>query len=227
MMETPTRSRKWIICGLILGWLSTFLLLAVVFKGRQWLTAAENNALAARDTISYLSNADSTKTASIRAYELSDRQMRRTLFERDATIARFAKVTAATRITAVARLDSAKARFDTPLLTPAVEAQLSQPIVRTGTIGKDWFSSQYIVDNTGISLGAVTGTVSVTTVTGFKRKWIFGRLYAATDVTPTSPNVTITTITSATVPVPASWTGRVAGFLAGVATGWAVNQTSK
>ncbi|HMI07108.1 MAG TPA: hypothetical protein VK528_06160, partial [Flavobacterium sp.] len=135
---------------------------------------------------------------------------------------RFSKVTSITTIKAQAKLDSAIAVFDTPIvLRPAQsDSTKTESFERVGTVWEDWFCANYRIDNKGIILTQVTGDISVTTVTGFKRKWFLGKTTAVTDVTPTSKNVTVLQIQSTEVIVPRTWWKEIASFAIGAYAGY-------
>lgn len=187
------------------------LLLYVCFNYRGKYLVAENNRKSGAQTITQLQNADGTKTATITAQQMTIAQLKTTVLEGNASlkeqIKRFAKVTSVTRATAVARIDTVRAKFDQPIVGEfkAADSTTTTTFSRSGTIWQDWFRANYAVDQEQLQLTDLQATISTTTITGFKRKWFWGKQTATTDVTPTDKNVTITQVVSTSVVVPVRW----------------------
>ena len=190
--------------GYAVNFLIIGILLFLIFNYRgKWIVSQENTKAAAA-SIKQLENKNGTLTASVQAHEKTREQMEAENSDLKEQTSRFSKVSNVTRIRAVAKIDTAEAIFEMPIVAEFTNLDSTKTVTfsRSGTIYKDWFCSNYSIDNNGLKLIDIEGDISVTTITGFKRKWFLGRQTATTDVTPTSKNVMVTQVVSTNIIVP-------------------------
>ena len=171
------------------------------YSYRQQQAAERLKANAAGDwmIIESLKNENGTLTASVATQSLTIKEWKEKYIKNDAALKevtkRFSKIKSVTTVVTKATIDTIDVQFDKPIET-------NNGFVRSGDLSKDWLTANYKVNEKGFQLSGVLGTIGVTTVTGFKKNWFFGKQTAMTDVTPTIPNVTIVQMTSTDIVVP-------------------------
>ena len=178
-----------------INWLAITLLVVVAILAfslfEQCETAARQQTAANVNQyeIKLLKNKNNTLTASVETYQLTEKDWKNSDAKKDKELMqltnRFSKLSSITTVTAKATIDSVAVVFDKPI------APVENGFQRSGDLSKDWLTANYKVNEKGFQLSDVQGTIAVTTITGFKKSWFWGKQSAMTDVTPALPNVTI------------------------------------
>jgi len=204
-METTKRNINWPAIALLI--VIAFLCF-VVFQSRENETRLQSNSKIDQQQIKTLKNANGTLTASVVAEQLTASEWKIEYAVKDKllqeTTKRFAKLSSITTAVAKAKIDSVNVVFDQPIVceTTNPDGTKSNGFQRSGDLQKDWFSTNYKVNQNGLQFTNLTATIETTTITGFKRKWFFGKQTAATDVTPSMPGITIVQVQSTEIVVP-------------------------
>ena len=199
-------TRKNIIYG-------TLLLLFVFFsihqcKGR---LAAEKRSLsnlkALTDTVSYYNNAIGTKTAKVASLQLTNKELKPSLTETEKKLVKpFHKVNSV--VTAGVKVDIpvAPIAFDKPIIPNGNPCDsLYGNFERSGAVFNKNYEFGYKVTNDTLYVEPFSTSSDITVVTGFQRKWFWGRSTLVTEVTPTNPTWTITAVSGKTVVEPVKW----------------------
>lgn len=161
---------------------------------------AAANYTALTDTVTYYSNRLGTNTASIKAIQLNESQLKQIIFSKDnelATLAKhFSEVKTVVKYVQTVKLDTINVVFKDTV--PCVFS-------RKGALDTAWYSLKYESNNKGFSIDSLTIPSQTTIITGLKQKWFLGRQTLTTDITNANPNIRITGIQSVQVNVPVPW----------------------
>lgn len=161
---------------------------------------AGSNFIALTDTVTYFTNALGTQSASIKTLQLKESQLKNTILAKDKELAtltkQFSKVKTIVKHTQVVKLDTINILFkDTVPCT----------FSREGTLKNKWYSLNYKGNNKGFAIDSLIITNQVTTIMGYKRKWLLGEETLVTDVINSNPYITTKTLQSIQIIVPVPW----------------------
>lgn len=179
------------------------LLIALLFFAQRCHVNSKNaNSafIALNDTIAYFKNSLGTQTTSIKTIQLQESQLKKVILDKDKELAllskQFAHIKTIIKYTQVTKYDTINVTF---------KDSLPSMFNRHGTVHNSWYYFKYRITNNGFSLDSLTIPNEAIIITGFKRKWLFGKEILVTDVTNTNPYITIKTMQSVHVAVPAPW----------------------
>ncbi len=177
------------------------LLVALVLSVSQCTQAKKrtlDNLTASQDSITYYKNRIGTVTASKHTLQLTNKELKRTIYKKDTTINKlrkeFSKVKTIVKTKTVVKVDTVLVAFDSIVPGPA--------FVRTGAHADKWFNFDYTINPEGFSLTNIKIPSEQVVITGFKRKWLLGRQTLTTDITYTNPYIYTAEVKTVEVVVP-------------------------
>ena len=140
-------------------------------------------------------------TATISALELSEKQLKETILQKNDSLKKlaseFSKIKYVTVVKEVIKIDSVKVPF---------EVQIPCEFERLGKYDTDsHFKFNYALNQSGFSIYDITIPNEQTIITGLKRKWVFGKQTLHTDITNTNPYIHTKEIQTIVVPVKVEW----------------------
>ena len=191
------------------------LLFASIQTCSQYKNTAEVNELALTDTVKYYKNTLGTQTASIRTLQVSNKQLKDLVTNKDADLKKlaseFSEVKSLVTYKTVTIIDSI------PII---YKDTIPFHFKRFGAIKNNWYSFAYKSNEKGIEIDSLRLWTTSTIITGYKRKWFLGAETLTTDITNSNPFISVTAITSAEVVVPVPWYKKwyvwlTAGIIAG------------
>lgn len=141
------------------------------------------------DTITYFTNSLNTKTASITTLQLQESQLKKAILDKDKELTTLAK-----KFSNVKNIVhySQEIKFDTIRIT--YKDIIPCLFERSGKVDSTWYSFAYKSNNKQFVIDSLTIPNRTIVITGFKRKWIFGKEILVTDVTNTNPYITVKTL---------------------------------
>ncbi|MXN91308.1 hypothetical protein GR160_08710 [Flavobacterium sp. Sd200] len=172
------------------------------------------NAITLTDTVTYLTNALGTKTATVSALQLEKSELKKLIMSKDAEVKAlaqsFSKIKAITKYSEVIKYDT---------ITVFFKDSLPCSFNRTGNIKTKWYAFSYKASQKSFIIDSLTMPNQAIIITGFKRKWFLGNEVLTTQVTHSNPYITVTGITSVEVALPQPWYKKWYVWLAGGITG--------
>ncbi|MCO6147536.1 DUF6549 family protein [Flavobacterium sp. NRK1] len=191
------------------------LLFASMHTCSQYKNTSAVNAVALKDTIKHYKNALGTQTASIGALQVSNKQLKNLLINKDADLKKlaseFSEVKSLITYKTVTVIDSI------PII---YKDSVPFNFKRSGEIKNNWYSLAYKSTEKGVQIDSLRLMTTSAIITGYKRKWFLGAETLTTDITNSNPFISVTAITSAEVIVPVPWYKKwyvwlTAGIIAG------------
>lgn len=159
-----------------------------------------DNAAAVVDTVTYFTNKLGTETASNKTLQVDKKQLQSLVLDKDNELAalakEFSKVHTIVKAETKMQIDTVKVAYETP--APC-------DFERTGKVLEKWYSFGYASTQNGFTVDNLNVPITLTAITGAKRKWFLGKETLTTDVTIDNPNVKVTGITAAELTVPVPW----------------------
>lgn len=175
-------------------------------SNKETANRSELNSKIDKDSISYYKNKIGTLTASVGTYQVTAGEFKEKFLQSDEQLkkvtASFSKLQQVVKYTAKARIDTIRIPFDQPIVYDTISKKEIPSFLRESSKVQDWVSFDWKVDNYGLTVSNLTGSIELTTVIGFKRKWFLGQQYATTEITPSAKNVTVVNLKSEEIVVP-------------------------
>ena len=166
-----------------------------------------SNLKALTDTVTYYNNEIGTQTAKVASLQLTNKEVKASLTETEKKLVKpFHKVNSV--VTAGVKVDIpvAPIAFDKPIIPKGTPCDsLYGKFERSGAVFNDNYEFGWKITNDSLYVEPFSTSSDITVVTGFQRKWFWGRLTLVTEVTPTNPTWTIQTVSGKTVVEPVKW----------------------
>lgn len=201
---------KTIKLNQVLPYIISVILLIVLLH--QCGQASENTSLATHnyealtDSVKHYKNALGTVTASKKTLQFDNSQLQKIVLDKDkelqALSKEFAKVKSLVKFESRIEFEPIAINFDIPV---DLSADSTGRFERSGAVFSDWYSLGYQVNNKGLTIEPFTTWTETTVITGFKKKWLLGKTYVATEITNSNPHIEINEIIAAEVVVPVPW----------------------
>jgi hypothetical protein len=167
-------------------------------SGRGKIAAANLNSMT--DTLKYYENSLGTITASKATMLVNNSQLKKIIEAKDKELLILTKQFS--RINTVVKADI-EFRTDTLKIPYAVEVPCN--FKRVGEIKNKWYGFNYNSDEKGFSIDSLIVPLSVSIITGKKRKWFLGKEIRATEITVDNPYVKVSDFIAAEVIVEVPW----------------------
>lgn len=184
----------------ILPWIIIIALISMLFKECESNTSLADNLKKQKSQTVYYKNELGTITASNKVLQLEKSQLEEYLIEQDDSLKKlaseFSKVKSIVKYRVKTKIDSVKVPF---------EVKVPCEFTRSGDYENEWFNLGYKVDQNGLTIEPFETWTDVTTITGFKKKWFWGKKTYTTDITASNPNITIENVKSFEEKVPVKW----------------------
>lgn len=199
MKINPLKLQKTI--AKVIPYLVIAVLLLLLNRKCQDYDRVENLYLSESSKVEMYKNKLGGMTATISALELSEKQLKETILQKNDSLKKLAsefnKVRYITVVKEVVRVDSVRVPF---------EVQIPCEFERLGKYDTDsHFKFNYTLNQTGFSIYDIEIPNEQTVITGLKRKWMFGKQTLHTDITNTNPYIHTKEIQTIVVPVKVEW----------------------
>lgn len=154
-----------------------------------------------KQTVELYKNKIGTLTATINASELSEKQLKELILQKNDSLKllakEFSKVQYVTIIKEVIKIDSVKVPFN---------VEIPCEFERLGKYDTDThFKFNYALNQTGLSLSDIEIPNKQTIITGTKRKWFLGKQTLHADITNSNPYIQTQEVQTIVVPVQTEW----------------------
>ncbi|MCZ8144857.1 DUF6549 family protein [Flavobacterium sp.] len=207
----------------IYGTLLVVLMLFSTFQCNGRLDAEKrslSNLNALIDTVKHYKNAIGTETAKVSSLQLTNKELKNSLSETEKKLVKpFHKVKSLVTSGVKVNVPVAPIAFDKPIIPDGLPCDsLKQNFERTGAVFNKNYEFGYRVTNDSLYIEPFSTSSEITVVTGFQRKWFWGRSTLVTEVTPTNRTWTVTSVTGKAVVEPIKWhqttlAKMIAGFI--------------
>jgi hypothetical protein len=206
---------KTIIWRNLAGLFLTVILCCLLFQQCSEKHRLQGNVTALTTENKIFKNQLGTETIQNARLLLTNDELKKYVIEKDEKIKTlskgFAKVNTILKTQTITQIDTIKIPFESPVPCR---------FFREGSIHKDWFSLDYKADSTGVVVENLKIPNEQIIITGFKRKWFFGKQTAITEVTNTNPLVKNVDLKSYETTVPKKWyESKILWLGAGLITG--------
>ncbi|MDV6169535.1 hypothetical protein R1T16_13955 [Flavobacterium sp. DG1-102-2] len=155
---------------------------------------AIENSIANKDTIRYYINQIGTTTASIKALQVTNTQMKKLVIQKDAELAllstHFFKTKSIIHYKSVLKIDTIAINY---------LDSIKYTFEKHGKIKDKWFRFNYTSDQKGFKVDSLFIPNQSTVITGIKRKWLLGRETIVTEISNSNPYMSIKDIKSVEV----------------------------
>lgn len=182
-------------------------LAAVLSKGCEENSRAENNYGALTDTIKYYENRLGTQSASIKTMQFTNAQLAETLLKKNDTLAQlakeFAKLRSVVTIGNKTKLPEIGFKLSEPVPQQPCDSIL--PYLRTGNVAEKWYRFNYEITQDSLKLVEFTIPNTISVITGVKRTWFLGKQTVNTDVTHSNPYMYTDNLRAAEVVITEPW----------------------
>lgn len=208
---------KTILWRNLFGLMGMLILAVLLFRQCEKTDSTADNLTAVQTENATFKNQLGTITTQNRTLQFTNKQLEDQVIDKDqklkALTKGYSKVTNITTIGTVAKIDTVEVPFEV-----AIPCSFS----RDGAVAEEFYSFNYNIDSLGLSLENIYVPNQLTVVTGFKRKNIFSKQFAVTEVTSDNPLVEVTNLQGYQAVVPKKWyesillwlaTGLVSGAL--------------
>ncbi len=159
-----------------------------------------HNRTAIADTVKYYRNRLGTITASKATLQLDKSRLQDMIIEKDADIAlllkEFRQVKYVLRANATLRADSIPIMYT---------ERIPYDFERSDKIINKWYQLGYASNQEGIRIDSLYIPLSMTAITGVKRKWLLGKETVTTDITFDNPYISVTDMQAAEVVLRTPW----------------------
>lgn len=152
------------------------------------------------DSVTYYKNKLGLETAGIKVLQLNNKMLKAEIIERDKEISalarEYASIKSIVKVKQISRIDTIHIPF---------KKHVSINFRKYDSIRTKYYSFNYEIDSSSLSLQNFTIPNETNIITGYKRKWFLGRQTLTTDITHSNPYISTKDIVSAEVFIPEPW----------------------
>lgn len=154
-----------------------------------------------KQEVEYYKNKLGSVTASVNASELSNKQLKKLVLQKDDSLKKLVS-----EFSGVKTIVKTHTVFERDTIYIPFETEVPCEFDLSGKFRSDkWIGFDYTLDNKSLSLHNINVPNEITIITGTKRNWFLGKQYLTTDITNSNPYVKTQEIQSIVVPVPVEW----------------------
>ena len=183
----------------ILPYIAILVLVSMLFSKCKNENDLQKSLTAATSETKHFKNKIGTITAEREVLKLDKKQLQEQI-NKDESLKKlaseFAEIKAIVKAKAQIKFDTIKVHFET---------KIPCDFEREGMVETDWYNLGYKINQNGLEIEPFQTWTDITTITGFKQKWFWGKKTYITDVTASNPFIDIPEIQVYEKSLPVRW----------------------
>jgi hypothetical protein len=181
-------------------WIVILILVTMLFSKCKNEQTLKGSLQVANSETTHFKNKLGTITAEREVLKLDKKQLQEQVINKDQALKKLASEFSEVKAIVKTKVE---VKFDT--IKKVFEVKVPCDFERFGTIEKEWYSLDYKINQNGLEIPQFKTWSDITAITGFKKKWFWGKKTYTTNVTASNPNITIPEIQVYEKHLPVKW----------------------